>query len=369
MQVVPLHFFYRYIYTMKKLAGSLIILTFLISCGHRNSPDVSHITVDITLKRFDKYLFEKIDTNQILPGIVQMQKDYPFFAKDFMQYIIGVSPLSDSGFTLYPPLSALGNNDSLEIISRQFATFLRLTRPLYDSISPKFEKTDQLKQELTQAFKYVKYYFPSYRVPEIVTYIGPFDAPGVAVTQHALAIGLQLFAGNDFSFYNSTEGQNLYPQYISRRFEPQYITPNCMKAVIEDMFPDNSSGQAMVQQMVEKGKRWYLLDLFLPDTPDSLKTDYTQQQLKWCSTNEGQIWNFILKSNHLYAIEPEIIKDYIGESPHTDVLSDAAPGNIGQWVGWQIVRAYADKHPEITPEMLMKTDARKIFDEAKYKPR
>lgn len=336
---------------MKELAASLIILTFIAGCGGHTTPDVSNIPVYISIERFDKAFFETTDTNNVFAYTSKLLQQFPWFAGDFFTNILGLPP------------EATHKSDSA------VKMFYRITRPLYDSIAPKFEKTDELKKELTQAFKYVKYYFPAYQIPRIVTYIGPLDAPGVAVTQHALAIGLQLFAGKDFSFYTSPEGQDLYPRYISRRFETEYITPNCMKAVIEDMFPDNSPGRTLIEQMVEKGKRWYLLDHFLPGTPDSLRTDYTQQQLKWCSTNEGQIWNFILRNNDIYTTEPEIIKNYIGEAPHTEGMPDSSPGNIGQWVGWQIVRAYTYKHPEVTPEALMKIDARQLFDEAKYKPR
>ena len=52
--------------------------------------------------------------------------------------------------------------------------------------------------------------------------------------------------------------------------------------------------KALVEQMIEKGKQWWLLDKFLPATPDSLKTGYTKQQLKWCEENEGLIWNEII---------------------------------------------------------------------------
>jgi len=50
-------------------------------------------------------------------------------------------------------------------------------------------------------------------------------------------------------------------------------------------------------------------------------------------------------------------------------MPDVSPGNIGSWVGWQIVKKYSNDHPDITPEQLMKMDARKIFQEAKYKPK
>jgi hypothetical protein len=50
-------------------------------------------------------------------------------------------------------------------------------------------------------------------------------------------------------------------------------------------------------------------------------------------------------------------------------MPDASPGNIGQWVGRQIVYKYAALHPEVDPAAIMKTPARKIFEEAKYRPR
>jgi hypothetical protein len=50
-------------------------------------------------------------------------------------------------------------------------------------------------------------------------------------------------------------------------------------------------------------------------------------------------------------------------------MPDASPGNVGTWVGWQIVRKYAQLHNGITPETLMRTPVRRIIEEAKYKPK
>lgn len=120
--------------------------------------------------------------------------------------------------------------------------------------------------------------------------------------------------------------------------------------------------------MVEKGKYWWLIDQFLPETADSLKTGFTQRQLDWCKNNEGLIWNFFLQ-NDMYSIDPDFIKNYIGDAPHTQGMPDASPGNIGQWVGWQIVKKYVSDHSGITPEQLMRMDGKKIFEDAKYKPK
>jgi hypothetical protein len=142
-----------------------------------------------------------------------------------------------------------------------------------------------------------------------------------------------------------------------------------MTAVVEDINPFQVGGKPLIDQMIMKGKQWWLLDKFLPDTPDSLKTGYTGRQVAWCEGNEGVIWNFFLQGNDLYTTEPMFVKNFIGEAPGTEGMPAQAPGNIGQWVGWQIVKAYAANHPEMTPDAIMKADPRTILKESKYKPR
>ena len=148
------------------------------------------------------------------------------------------------------------------------------------------------------------------------------------------------------------------------------MAANCMKAIVNDLYPDKSSGKPLIEQMIEKGKQWYLLDLFIPDAPDSVKTFYTQKQLDWCERNEGDIWTIILKNEDLNSINPTTIQTYIGEGPFTQSFSqENSPGNLGQWIGWQIVKKFAEKNSSLKPEEIMKMEARKILDGAKYKPK
>ncbi|MBS1669702.1 MAG: hypothetical protein JST58_20200 [Bacteroidetes bacterium] len=340
---------------MKKIFAAFLILLFIVGCkSKKNAPDVSKIDVTVKIERFDKAFFS-LDTNHIQQGLFKINQQFPYFANDFMINILGAEPLSDT------------SNISF-MAARQF---LSSYWPAKDSIEKKFDDMGWLEKELQQSFRYVKYYFPKYQLPpKVVTYIGPFDAPGVAITQYTLAIGLQLYMGKNFSFYTSMQGQEMYPSYISRRFEPAYITTNCMKAISEDLFVDKSGSKALIEQMIDKGKYWWLVGQFMPDADDSLITGYTGKQMEWCKKNEGLIWNFFLQSNNeLYSVDPDVIKNYIGDAPNTPGMPDIAPGNIGQWVGLQIVKSYAEKNPSITPVELMKMDARKIFEETKYKPR
>lgn len=342
---------------MKRFLVVAIAGWMLPGCHHNNTPDVSNIRVNVQAGRFDQFLFNRLDTTDAAHGFSQLQAAFPYFTADFITNILELPPAR------YPYTDSVSAGTFSEL-----KQFIRLTKPIYDSLSPAYRETETNKA-LTQAFKYLKYYFPAYQVPQIVTYLGPFNAPGVAVTSGAIAIGLQLYGGKNFSFYTNEEGIAMYPGYISRRFEQQYIPANVMTAVIEDIYPGKNTGSSLIEQMVEKGKQWYVLDKLLPETADSLKTGYTRKQLEWCRENEGLVWNFFLQSNDLYTTEPAFIQNYIGEAPTTQDMPTSSPGNIGQWVGWQIVKAYADKHPGLTPDAVMKTNARKIFSESKYKPR
>ena len=156
---------------------------------------------------------------------------------------------------------------------------------------------------------------------------------------------------------------------LAEGFEKSYIATNCVRAVAEDLFPDKSQGLPLIEQMIEKGKYAWLTNLVLPHTADTIKTGYTKEQANWCASNEGVVWNLILQNDQLYSTDPSIIQMYIGDAPGTQNFPPAAPGNLGQWIGQRIVKAYLDKNPATTPDQLMKMPAREIIDGAKYKPR
>src|SRR6476660_1863590 len=333
---------------VKSRVKNILLLSLMIAvlagCKGKG-PDVSSIKAELTVDRFEKDFFA-LDTNQLYPSMLKLAKKYPGFLPDFLTNIMGLPPISD---TSTMALAAIKG-------------FLKDYRPVYDSAQRTFRSTDDLESELTLALKHIRYYFPEYKLPtRVTTFIGPMDALfqgslagyGDAITQSGLAIVLQLHMGANYSLYTSEMGQSLYPRYISRRFTPQTIPVNCVKNVIDDLYPDNSASKTLVEQMVEKGKRMYLLDRFMPGTPDTLKTGYTAAQLKGCKENEGLIWNFFLTNSLVYNNDTSIIKSYIGDAPNTAELGEGSPGYIGLFVGWKIVEKFMEKNPDMKLQQLM----------------
>jgi hypothetical protein len=121
--------------------------------------------------------------------------------------------------------------------------------------------------------------------------------------------------------------------------------------------------------MIEKGKQWYLLTHFVPDTHVSIVTGYTKKQLDWAKENEGNVWAYITKNENIYSIEPHVIQTYIGEAPFTQAMPEASPGNIGQWIGWQIVKKFAAQNEQLSLQQILASPPKKIFEESKYRPK
>lgn len=162
--------------------------------------------------------------------------------------------------------------------------------------------------------------------------------------------------------------QQVYPSYITNRFTPDYIAVNAMKNIINDIYPEKLEDKSLMQQMVEKGKHLYILSKILPKTKEHLLIGYTEQQLKDCYSHEKAIWDLFVQNNFLQTIDNNIIKNYIGESPKTQELGEASPGNIGSYAGWQIVKKYMQKNSNTTLQQLILLDNEAIFSDAKYKP-
>jgi uncharacterized protein YjaZ len=81
------------------------------------------------------------------------------------------------------------------------------------------------------------------------------------------------------------------------------------------------------------------------------------------------IWTHFLKNELLYENNHTVKKKYLDERPTTFEIGNKAPGRIGTWLGWQIVKAYMRENDEITLPQLMDTaNARKILDQSKYRP-
>ena len=344
---------------MKNILPPLIFFLLFSACTNLDrGPDISKINVELPVERFDKDFFS-IDTVAIEKGLRDLEVKYPSLFPIFINNILGL-------------------NDTIQ--DKGVAMFIRQNSFIAEAAKKEFENINTVKSDFERSFRYVKYYFPDYKVPKLITIVGPPDALAQTASGEPtpnfigpdfLGLSLQFYLGKDFSIYHDAFFiAKVAPEFRSRRFDKEYLVVDAMKLIVDDIYSDKSIGRGLIEQMIEKGKQLWLLDKFLPAEQDSIKTGYTKQQLKWCTANEGLIWNDIITTEKdLDTKEPLTLQNYMSEAPFTQSFGPSSPGNIGQWIGWQIVKKFEDKNFSMNIDDILKTDARKILEGAKYKPK
>ena len=340
----------------------LASLILFASCNNSTGkPDVSDIKMNIRIERFDKDFFS-VDTNNIAASLNKLSKKYPDFLKLYSEFLSPVNFMVQQQGKSY--------EEAVKI-------YYRNIRPLYDDVQKKYNNLDEVQTGLQKSLKYVKHYFPSYKIPVIVSSVeslnpeNPTEIYGAALYHDTLIISLQMFLGKNYAGYDPTR----YYDYVRRRFEPFFIVPNSIRAVAGTIYPDTTETSSLIEAMIEKGKQWFLMKKFLPGTPDSLITGYNESQSRFILRNEGNIWTEFLKNTpDPFTADQERFKNYIGEAPFTqdmphDLEGNGTPGNIGQWTGWKIVEKFAAENSKMDVQEVLNTPAKKIFQEARYKPK
>lgn len=337
---------------MNKTFAISILILLIGGCNGKNIPDVSNIKVALQVQRFEDDLFA-VDTLHVDSCMQILQKKYPLFTQDFVFNILALPAQPDSAL----------------VVKNNLIKFISSYQSIKDSAKLKYADIKPIEMEVKKALQFVKFYFPEYKLPtKLITFVGPINSYGNILTADALAVGLQLYLGKDFPLYNSVAFEEIYPSYISRRFTKEYVAVNCVKTISDDMFPDKTAGRPLVEQMIQAGKKLYLLDHLMPEVADTIKTGYTQKQLEGCIENERAIWSFFARNDLLFNADPSVTGEYMNDSPSTQVFGNESPGFIGQFVGWQIVKKWAKMNDGKTLAQIMNTNPKTIFDEAKYKP-
>ncbi|WP_053406245.1 hypothetical protein [Persicobacter sp. CCB-QB2] len=250
--------------------------------------------------------------------------------------------------------------------------FDRSQHPAFQELIQESEKVfDQydLKQEFEQAFKNIKYHYPEFKAPRIVTGVTGFDTnfqgfdDDLYVSDSLIIIGLDYFLGEGAKYR-----PNSMPQYILRRYSPEYIVPSVINQLADGFMRSNAKDRSMLADMIFYGKSYYFTKQILPCVADTVIIGYTEEEFKESKEHSKVIWASLVKNQMLYESGNELKKKFIGERPKTLEIGEKCPGRIGQWVGWEIVKKYMEENESADLKSLMANpNAENIFAHSKYK--
>ena len=343
---------YRHNIRLVLIVCYFVSLFFLLGCQTNVQKNIDTSKVDIHFKTIhyhrDVYA---MDTSDLEASVELLTEEHPLFSSVFFNELTG--------------FNANNNKDTFLASIRHFLTY-KDYKNLYDTVQKKFPNTKKIDRQLENLFKHIKYYYPEENWGTVYYFISGLNQWSAVTVDTLLGIGLDMHLGKDFPFYPSVG----LPLYQIEVCEPEYIAVNASKTIFENKFPLNPEGKTLLDLMLLKGLQMTFLEYTLPELSDEMLMGYSKQQLKWCQENERMIWSYFKKQNLLFSTQWQQIMRYVNEGPSSTGMPQESPGNIGTWMGWQIVRKYLDNHPSIkwNDLTLRKLNGQQFLSEAKYKP-
>ncbi len=336
------------IFAAMKVVWAFVVGLLVFSCAPKAEeecvfiPDTSAIAVALS--------FESLEDS--LPAIASKA--------DLVRFMTMHSDTRDIFFgrASYPSDSIFINRLYSRFANAHIDTLLQETHRV-------FGNGDILRGEFQKAYENLRYYYPDFTPPRIQTLISGLESD-LFVTDSAIYIGLDYFLGPGARF----RPNDMY-EYMLRRYTKDFIVPSVMLLTGVDTKFNNTSAEdkTVLAEMIAYGKAYYFAKRMLPCTADSLLIGYSTSEMEGSLKFEHLIWSRLVQDQVLYSTSHLVKQKFLAERPKTIEVGENCPGRIAQWVGWRIINAYMEAHPDVTlPELMGNADAEKIFRESGYKP-
>jgi gliding motility-associated lipoprotein GldB len=317
---------------MKKLIFTILSSSLLfLACNDNDkvAEEIDKIPLELEVVRFDREFATA--TPAKLP---ELRKAYPY-----------LFPAPDSVWVVKM-------KDSLQI-------------ELFQEVGNAFNSFTDEEVGLTQLFKHIKYYFPEQPIPKVITVTNDVDYNNrIILADTLLFIGLDNYLAPEHRYYGG------FQRYIAKTLDRKYMTSDVASAFAKRVVP-KPRDRTFLARMIYFGKELYVKDMILPNTADTEKIGYTQDELDWAIGNEEPIWRNFVEQEHLYSTDNKLNARFLDPAPFSKFgleLDNESPGRLGRYIGWQIVRAFMDKN-EIGLKQLLTMPEEEIFKKSNYKPR
>lgn len=303
-----------------------------LSCDKKSAVEkkIEALPVQIKIDRFDQVFFESSPKD-----LQKIKKRYPFFFPEGIPDSVWVNKINNP-----------------------------LWRELFAEVQKKYKKSESIEAELEKVFKHIKFHFPKTKSPKVYTVIAEMDYDNKVIYADSLVIiSLEMYLGKDHKFYE-------FPAYIRQNFEQRQMMPDLVASFGKSKITTEKDN-TLLSQMIYHGKLLYLKDLLLSNYTDDEKMGYTPKEISWCEENESYIWRYFLENELLYSNELKLNSRFIAPAPFSKFyleIDNESPGQVGAWIGWQIVRSFV-KNNDVPVAKLLELNAKELFKKSKYKPK
>lgn len=306
---------------------------FVVSCKSEDpiEKEIATIPVDVKVERFD-LAFKNADP-EALPSL---KKAYPFMFSERYPDSVWVARMKDT-----------------------------LQQLLSSEVEKTFQNFQSIEDDIEGLFQHLKYYDKTFKEPRIITVTSDVDYRNkTIVTDTIVIISLDTYLGANHEFYADIQ------KYFTQNMEKSQVICD-LATNYANKYIFQSQRKTLLDEMIYFGKQLYFKDKMIPFKSDAEKIGYTQAQLDWSIDNESYIWQYFVERELLYSTDSSLPSRFLAPAPFSKFyleLDNESPGRLGQYIGWQIVRAYMKNNDVSLIDMLQK-EATEIFNNSKFKPR
>ena len=317
---------------MKNFCCMVVLLLIIFSCKKKDQieNEISKVDVSFTVERFDRAF-----ANAKPEDLIQLKETFPFLFSKHVPDSVFIARMTDT-----------------------------LQNELLNEVDKKFNNFSTIEDDITRLFQHLKYYDATFSEPRVVTLTNDVKyRDKVIVTDTIVLIPLDNYLGQDHKFYVNI------PKYITQNMEPSQIVSN-LASEYAKRYTFQSQKKTLLDDMIYFGKQLYFKDKMIPFKSNQEKIGYTELQLEFANVNEGQIWTNFIENEYLFSTDSSLPGRFIADAPFSKFyleLDRESPGRLGQYIGWQIVKAYMNNNDVAFLDM-MKKDAVEIFNNSNYKP-
>jgi len=319
-----------------------------------DAPDVSDVDVKLELVRYDKALSD-IDPDNPRDSYLKLVAAYPNLTDLYFKRLMNMHHAQED--TFYNRLSAFVSDDRIKTLS--------------EKVEADFKDFSKQKKELTQAFKYFKYYFPDRTIPRFYTLYTEYAFQTFIFSdmdnRDAIGISLDMFLGQAYNYKRLNPSNPAFSNYLTRSFNKDHITKKTVEMAIEDIMGP-PPGKRFVDIMMHQGKKLYILEKLMPMTMDTVIHEYAADQMKWVKENELQMWDFILEQNLMYEANNLKISKYLQPSPTSKGMPSLSPGRTGSYMGYRVVSAFMARNEMDLQSLIDFKDAQLLLEKSKFRP-
>ncbi|CDF78100.1 gliding motility protein GldB [Formosa agariphila KMM 3901] len=320
---------------MKYLSFFLLIIITAVSCKNDSkvTDEISNIEMPVNIERFDVEFSKATVTD--LNGL---KATYPFMFSKSYPDAFWMEKIQDT-----------------------------LQQELSEAVVAAFPTTEELEVEITSLFQHLKYHYPEFQAPRVITTTSYVDYRNkVIVTDSIDLIALDTYLGPDHEFYLGVQ------DYIKSSFNKAFIVVDLAEAYA-DRYILPTKNKTLLDEMISAGKKLYFKDLMIPFKTDAEKIEYTEEQYQWVVSNEAYIWQYFVDRELLYSTDSKLPGRFINPAPFSKFylaeIDNASPGGVGAYMGWQIVKAYMENNTNVSFKTMLNMSSEDIFNHSKFKPK